>query len=307
MCVCVHLSCLFLVLADMGSGQVDDSVQSTDGQQQPSLNTTRLLDKYLPETDLVLHIGDISYANGYSSVWEEFFDQVQSVASSVPYMVCIGNHERDYPNTNGLFNVTDSAGECGVPYENRFAMPTPAPDQPWYGFDYGSAHFVLMSTEHFFDPTSPQYQFLDAHLKSVDRSRTPWLIFAGHRPMYVDSTGDKHSDSQQPVAKLLRTYLEPLLHEYKVDLALWGHHHLYHRSCPVYQEVCLDQGTVHVLVAMGGHDLSDNVESSNPAWLEYLDYKHWGMTRLTMNSTTLLFEYIHNDDGMVHDKLVLTK
>ena len=68
MCVCVHLSCLFLVLADMGSGQVDDSVQSTDGQQQPSLNTTRLLDKYLPETDLVLHIGDISYANGYSSV-----------------------------------------------------------------------------------------------------------------------------------------------------------------------------------------------------------------------------------------------
>ena len=31
--------------------------------------------------------------------WEEFFDQVQSVAASVPYMVCIGNHERDYPNS----------------------------------------------------------------------------------------------------------------------------------------------------------------------------------------------------------------
>jgi hypothetical protein len=101
--------------------------------------------------------------------------------------------------------------------------------------------------------------------------------------------------------------ISPVHQEYKVDLVLWGHHHLYHRSCPVYQEVCLDHGTVHVLVAMGGHDLSDNVESSNPAWLEYLDYKHWGMTRLTMNSTTLLFEYIHNDDGMVHDKLVLTK
>ena len=34
------------------------------------------------------------------------------------------------PN-RGLFNVTDSAGECGVPYERRFAMPRPAPDQPW--------------------------------------------------------------------------------------------------------------------------------------------------------------------------------
>ena len=50
-----------------------------------------------------------------------------------------------------------------------------------YGFDYGSAHFVLMSTEHFFDPTSPQYQFLEMHLSSVNRTRTPWLIFAGHR------------------------------------------------------------------------------------------------------------------------------
>jgi hypothetical protein len=67
--------------------------------------------------------------------------------------------------------------------------------------------------------------------------------------------------------------ISPVHQEYKVDLVLWGHHHLYHRSCPVYQEVCLDHGTVHVLVAMGGHDLSDNVEPSNPAWLEYLDYK----------------------------------
>ena len=104
----------------------------------------------------------------------------------------------------GLFNTSDSGGECGVPHERRFPMPRPSLDQPWcvcvcvchtlvqlstswyivfsrYGFDYGSAHFVLMSTEHFFDPSSPQYQFLDNHLKTVDRTRTPWLIFAGHR------------------------------------------------------------------------------------------------------------------------------
>ena len=48
--------------------------------------------------------------------------------------------------------------------------------------------------------------------------------------------------------------------EYKVDLALWGHHHLYHRSCPVYQEVCVDQGTIHVVIGMSGHSLSDSIE-----------------------------------------------
>ena len=31
----------------------------------------------------------------------------------------------------GLFNVTHSEGECGVPYERRFAMPRPGIDQPW--------------------------------------------------------------------------------------------------------------------------------------------------------------------------------
>ena len=50
-----------------------------------------------------------------------------------------------------------------------------------YGFDYGSVHFVLMSTEHNFTQGSPQYQFLDQHMQGVDRSKTPWLIFAGHR------------------------------------------------------------------------------------------------------------------------------
>ena len=38
--------------------------------------------------------------DSFSSLqWDEFFDQIQSVAAHVPYMVCIGNHERDYPDT----------------------------------------------------------------------------------------------------------------------------------------------------------------------------------------------------------------
>ena len=31
--------------------------------------------------------------------WDEFFDQKQPIATRVPYMVCIGNHERDFPNS----------------------------------------------------------------------------------------------------------------------------------------------------------------------------------------------------------------
>ena len=80
-----------------------------------------------------------------------------------------------------------------------------------YGFDYGNVHVVMMSTEHDFTANSEQLQFLDDHLKTVNREKTPWLIFAGHRPMYVDSTYTKGRATDQPVATLLRKYVEPLL------------------------------------------------------------------------------------------------
>ena len=50
-----------------------------------------------------------------------------------------------------------------------------------YGFDFGSIHFVMMSTEHNFTAGSKQYNFLANHLKSINRTRTPWFIFTGHR------------------------------------------------------------------------------------------------------------------------------
>ena len=53
--------------ADMGTGQLDGSQQALDNEQ-PALNTSHLVFKQLDQTDLVLHIGDISYANGYASV-----------------------------------------------------------------------------------------------------------------------------------------------------------------------------------------------------------------------------------------------
>jgi len=52
----------------MGNGQEDDSQQIINPSQQPALNTTRLVLNQIDQTDLVLHIGDISYARGFASV-----------------------------------------------------------------------------------------------------------------------------------------------------------------------------------------------------------------------------------------------
>ena len=55
--------------------------------QHGSINTTKQLIQDLENIDLVFHIGDICYANGYLSQWDQFTAQVEPVASTVPYMI----------------------------------------------------------------------------------------------------------------------------------------------------------------------------------------------------------------------------
>ena len=132
-------------------------------------------------------------------------------------MTSIGNHERDFPNSGSVWNGTDSGGECGVPYEHRFKMPTPAMDQPWWSLNYGPIHFTMMSTEHDFQVGSKQYDWIEADFAAVNRTATPFLILTGHRPMYIDFDG-KHD----LVADLLQKTYESLMLKYKVDVGFWG-------------------------------------------------------------------------------------
>ncbi|CAM9727911.1 unnamed protein product, partial [Hapterophycus canaliculatus] len=58
----------------------------------------------------------------------QYLDQIEPVASAVPWMVGVGNHERDFPATSAsaarqelsFFTGTDSGGDCGVPTAFRY-------------------------------------------------------------------------------------------------------------------------------------------------------------------------------------------
>jgi hypothetical protein len=86
---------------------------------------------------LIMHIGDVSYADGRGAVWEAFMSTICRFADAVPYMVAVGNHDYDYkgpfkhdPSGFKPFRPKwgefkkDSGGECGVALEKRFSMPT---------------------------------------------------------------------------------------------------------------------------------------------------------------------------------------
>eukprot|EP00193_Tetraselmis_chui_P020184 CAMPEP_0177794908 /NCGR_PEP_ID=MMETSP0491_2-20121128/25918_1 /TAXON_ID=63592 /ORGANISM="Tetraselmis chuii, Strain PLY429" /LENGTH=546 /DNA_ID=CAMNT_0019317639 /DNA_START=179 /DNA_END=1817 /DNA_ORIENTATION=- len=239
-----------LHVADMGQAEMDGSNELS--MMAPSLNTTALMaaDMARAPYRLVIHNGDISYARGYVTQWDVFYDQIQPLATQVPWMTSVGNHERDHPFSGDRFDMAfDSGGECGVPYELRTGMPHPRRGQQWYSFDYGPIHFLQISTEQPFAPGSDQHQFIVDDLQRADRSMTPLeggpLYDAvadrgGHRPFYVSSTYDGPKDSDIGVAAELRHALEDLFLAHRVDMVWTGHHHSYQRTCPIHRSRCVE-------------------------------------------------------------------
>ncbi|OIT08491.1 putative inactive purple acid phosphatase 27 [Nicotiana attenuata] len=75
---------------------------------------------------------------------------------------------RDKVGTGSLYVTPDSGGECGVPYETYFQMPTAAKDKPWYSIEQGSVHFTVISTEHNWSHNSEQYEWMRKDMVSVD-------------------------------------------------------------------------------------------------------------------------------------------
>ena len=192
----------------------------------------------------------------------------------------------------------DSAGECGVPLFNRFKMPANGNSLFWYSHDYGSVHFVMLSSEHNNTRGSVQHTWFENDLKGVNRSLTPWVVVASHRPIY---NSEKY-DSDFETSLGMRAEFEYLLLEYSVDLYWAGHYHSYERVCPVNNGACVPhgEGTVHVTIGCAGASL-DSVGLYGYTWSQFFE-DDWGIGRVTIaNESAMHWEYVRNADKKVVD------
>ena len=272
---------------------------------------THVLQEIRKGAKFVLHQGDLSYALGYAYIWEQWMSLIEPIATRVPYMVGIGNHEQDYLTGQGGdgFHPSwgnyggDSGGECGVPTRYRFHMPDNGYSVNWYSFNYGQVHFTFMSTEHNFTTGSEQYHWLERDLANVDRNHTPWLIIVGHRPMY---SSEVYPSDYKVTLHMQSEGLEDLFHRYQVDMALWGHYHSYERTCKVYKQQCREDGIVNIVIGAAGASL-DSTSQYKVGWSKHLEMNYGYGRVLVANDTALLWEYVRNMDGVVSDQVWLKK
>jgi hypothetical protein len=292
--------------------------------------------------DAIYHSGDISYANGYMASWDFFLDMISPMAGSALYLTTVGNHESDWPDTASLpfYHNHASGGECGVCSTKLIPMPAPATtNTPWWSYDIGLIHMVGMSTEHNYTIGSPQYLWIENDLSSVNRTKTPWIVFSGHRPMYVDSdrccesADDDYGDDCTVCAlgtdvsgmNQLQQNIEPLLHKYRVNLGFAGHFHDMQRQSAVFANEVVqraeiiynDEGfpvayhnnpnaTVWMVIGAAGNGPS--IATTNYSWSEkYWDYT-WGYALVSaVNSTYLYWQLINSANNEVVDRMAITQ
>ncbi|XP_073314382.1 probable inactive purple acid phosphatase 1, partial [Primulina huaijiensis] len=303
-----------IIFGDLGKDEADGS-NEYNNFQRASLNTTKQLIDDLKNFDIVFHIGDICYANGYLSQWDQFTSQVEPIASRVPYMIASGNHERDWPGSGSFYENNDSGGECGVLAETMFYVPAENRAKFWYSTDYGMFRFCIADTEHDWREGTEQYKFIEHCLASVDRQKQPWLIFLAHRVLGYSSAAF-YAEEGSFAEPMGRDDLQKLWQKYKVDIAIYGHAHCYERTCPAYQNHCTSNekryyqgslnGTIHVVAGGGGASLT-GFSTLQPNWSIFRD-SDYGFVKLTaFDHSNLLFEYKRSSDGKVHDSFRISR
>jgi hypothetical protein len=128
--------------------------------------------------ELILHVGDLSYADGNHTKWDIWGRMFEFSSSKIPWMTLPGNHENEfYSNLISPF----------IAYQTRFRMPEnkiSSERNLYWSIDYSYVHLVALSTESNYLPMSSQYNWFIRDMKRVNRTKTPFVVVMFHRPFY---------------------------------------------------------------------------------------------------------------------------
>ena len=234
-------------------------------------------------------------------------NNIQPLASRVPYMVDAGNHEQAQSfahYTERFRNMPNNAGG-NVTTDNGVA-----PNNWYYSHDFGNVHFIAINTEVLFvykqhEHVRKQFEFIENDLMNVDREKTPWIVVHGHRPMYCSCDADCGFP-----ARMTRTGgyvleskygLEKLLHKYGVDFYIAGHEHNYERMYDVFDKKTTKsnvnpRATWHIVTGdAGGPEEHESFQRPQPERTAFRT-EAYGYSRMTVhNSTHIFWEQVETD------------
>ncbi|GLJ46489.1 hypothetical protein SUGI_0979710 [Cryptomeria japonica] len=236
--------------------------------------------------DIHLLPGDLSYADYWQPSWDSFARLIEPLASSRPWMVTQGNHEKEsIPLVMPAFRA----------YNARWHMPfaeSGSSSNLYYSFEVTGVHIIMLGSYTDYEEGSDQYQWLKDDLSRVDRVKTPWLIVLFHAPWYNSNTAHQCEGDDMMAA------MESLLYDANVDIVLAGHVHAYERSTRVYMGNVNPRGPMHITVGDGGNreGLATRFIDPKPQWSTFREASFGHGELKIVNATHAHWTWHRNDN-----------
>eukprot|EP00439_Symbiodinium_sp_Y106_P038521 s2688_g4.t1 len=248
-----------------------------------------------------------------SAAASDFWSKLQSLSAIRPFMPLPGDRDR--------LEV----------YQRFFKMSNSS--NPWYTFTVGPARFIMLWTDALvaLGATSPepqraslakqQLQWLEEVLKEADgaeaRGNQPWVVVAGHRPLYCSLERPTCSTE----AASLRSILEPLLVRYRVDLYLASHVHAYERTfrtlngsvCKADETPDSSCGPVNIVNGDSGEPSLQKLgfEEYEDMPARFTVKRHPGQPGygelIVLNATAIEYRQLDATTGAVNDQFIMLK
>lgn len=261
----------FIVLSDTQSNPVNVAKQAALAYSQ--------------RPHFTLITGDLVSKGPEKALWNNhFFRNMHALATRVPLVPCLGNHDEDTPY-----------------YYSYFALPDP---EYCYKFSYGNLDVFILDSQRPLTPNSEQYAWLENALAA---SQATWKIVALHKAAY-SSDEDDYGDTLETrtmYGDIRLRGLSGLYEKYGVDISWCGHIHSYERTHPMVQgKPVLEGGVVYMVTGGGGGGLEKAAPWRSPFTAKVYSGHHYCLVNVF--GPTLRIE-AYTPEGNLFDFVELKK
>ncbi len=228
----------FKTPADSGQGHVRFIVYG-DSRADPAMHQNiiramkdRVLSQYgqniEDSIDVIMNVGDIvTDGTVIDQFQQQYFAPIAELSKNVPFMVAIGNHEREADNYYDYMKFSDFQEQGGEAY---------------YAFAINRVLFVVLDSNI---AGATQLSWLQNRLDAAQNdANISWIFAFFHHPGRTEIWPDGNNDwIQNQVLPLLATYS-------KAEAVFYGHSHDYERGV-------WDSGNLRMILSGGGGSALD--------------------------------------------------
>ena len=215
--------------------------------------------------DFILNLGDFVDDGRNINQWKYALDSSRDVYASLPQVISAGNHDNKIfaPSEGYIPSSMNVNASNYSALDLHFNNVQAKDNKNYYSFDYSGVHFVVLDTNDITENDNLSFEQIEWLIEDLKKNVDNPVVVAMHKGIY--SAGPHRND---PEIVNMRKVLSKIFNEYKVELVLQGHDHVYSESffldsegkktkTPVYRQGNNinnnDSGVLYVTMGSGGN------------------------------------------------------